>query len=378
MKGREMRLVSAFAAICSAALLCVGAQAGTAAPPDEAALAKALDRLVAAGVPGAVLLVRDGNRTIRLASGYSVVAGHVRAQPGDRFRIGSVTKSFVATVVLQLAGEQKLRLDDTVAQLLPGKLRGGTGITVRQLLQQTSGLPDYLGDPRIFRPYLQGNARYAWTPSRLLAIANSHDPRFPPGSRWEYSNTNYLVLGLIVEAVTRNTLARELKQRVFDPAGLRSTTFDTQPTIPGQHMHGYFPLNGRLTDTSVLSLTAGWAAGAIVSTADDVAQFYRALLQGRLLGAALLRQMESTVSMGLASNDYGLGIWRTGTMALTSTPFRCGAAWGHNGDWIGYNTNAFNSKDGTRQFVLFVNRDEAAFTPKIKQAIFAIGSKAYC
>jgi D-alanyl-D-alanine carboxypeptidase len=186
------------------------------------------------------------------------------------------------------------------------------------------------------------------------------------------------VLGLIVEAVTGKPLASELKRRVFDPAGLRATTVATQPTIAGRHMHVYFPLNKRLTDLSVLSPSAAWAAGAIVSTADDVARFYRALLQGRLLRADLLREMQSTVPLGVAYNAYGLGLWRTGTMLLSTKPFACGAVWGHNGDWIGYNTNAFNSKDGTREFVLFVNRDEEAFTPAIRSAIFAVGSKAYC
>ena len=366
------------AAVCSAMFLCVVAQSAGAADIEAASLQKALDRLVAAGVPGAVLLVRDGNRTVRLASGYSVVAGRIPARPDDRFRIGSVTKTFVATVVLQLVGEGKLQLDDTVESVLPGKLRVGNGITVRQLLQQTSGLHDYLADQRIFRPYLNGNVRYVWTPTRLLGIANAHRPNFHPGAKWEYSNTNYLVLGLIVQALTGNTLDVELKQRVFGPAGLQATTFDTQPTIAGRHMHGYFPLNKQLTDLSVLSPTAGWAAGAIVSTADDVARFYRALLTGRLLRPDLLRQMEATVSMGSAADAYGLGLWRTGTMSLSSKPFACGKAWGHNGDWIGYNTNAFNSKDGKRQFVLFVNRDEEAFTPQIAKAIFDVGSKAYC
>jgi D-alanyl-D-alanine carboxypeptidase len=364
--------------ICSAVLLCVVAGTAVAAPPDEASLQKALDGVVAAGAPGAVLLVRDGDRTIRLASGYSALEGRVPARPDDRFRIGSVTKTFIATMVLQLVAEGKLGLDDTVEQVLPGKLRGGDGITVRQLLQQTSGLHDYFDDPRIVRPFSNGNVRYAWTPDRLLAIANGLKPNFAPGAKWEYSNTNYLLLGHIVEAVTGKPLASELKRRVFDPAGLRATTFDTQPTIKGRHMHGYFPVNKRLTDLSVLSPTAAWAAGAIVSTADDVARFYRALLGGRLLRADVLREMESTVPMGIPSNAYGLGLWRTGTMVLSRTPFACGAAWGHNGDWIGYNTNAFNSKDGKRQFVLFVNRDEVSFTPEIAKAMFAIGSKAYC
>jgi D-alanyl-D-alanine carboxypeptidase len=364
--------------ICSAVLLSLLGGTARAAPPDAPSLQKALDRLVTAGVPGAVLLVRDGDRTIRLASGYSVVAGSVPARPRDRFRIGSVTKTFIATVVLQLVAEGKVGLDDTVEHVLPGKLRGGAGITVRQLLQQTSGLHDYLADPRIFRPYRNGNIDYAWTPPRLLAIANGHEPNFRPGARWEYSNTNYLVLGLIIEAVTGNPLASELERRIFGPAGLQRTSFDKKPTITGRHMHGYFPLNKRLTDLSALSPSAGWAAGAIVSTADDVARFYRALLRGRLVRPDLLREMESTVPMGYAANAYGLGLWRTGTMALSRTPFRCGAAWGHNGDWLGYNTNAFSSKDATRQFVLFVNRDEVAFTPEIARAIFAVGSTAYC
>jgi D-alanyl-D-alanine carboxypeptidase len=373
-----MRVVQAIAAICSAVVVCAGAQAATTAPPDRVSLQEALDRLVAAGVPGAVLLVRDGNRTLRLASGYSVVAGRVPARPGDRFRIGSVTKSFVSTVVLQLAGEGKLSLDEAVEQVLPGKLRGGEEITVRQLLQQTSGLYDYLADPRIFRPYRSGNVGYTWTPSKLLAVANDHKPHFRPGAKWEYSNTNYLVLGLIVEAVTGHPLASELKHRVFDRAGLHATTFDTKPRIAGRHMHGYFLLNGKLTDLSVLSPTAGWAAGAIVSTADDVARFYRALLRGRLLRADLLREMESTVSLGIPYNGYGLGLWRTATLALSAKPLACGAAWGHNGGWVGYSTNAFSSKDGTRQFVLFVNRDEESFTPAIRSAMFAVAGKAYC
>src|SRR6185312_5258364 len=98
----------------------------------------------------------------------------------------------------------------------------------------------------------------------------------------------------------------------------------------------------------------GWAAGAIVSTTDDVARFYRALLQGRLLRADLLHEMESTVPVGFRVNGYGLGLWQTGTMALSDKPFPCGSVWGHNGDWAGFNTNAFSTKDGRRQFVLFV------------------------
>jgi D-alanyl-D-alanine carboxypeptidase len=281
VQGRSLPVV----VVASLACLFAGQSgAAPAATPTDATLQKALDEVVAAGAPGAILYVRNGTRATRLASGLAVVAGNVRARPTDRFRIGSVTKTFVSTAVLQLVEEGKVGLDDTVEQLLPGKLRGGSGITVRQLLQQMSGLHDYLADPKIFKPYLAGRIGFVWTPQRLLAVANGQGRDFDPGARWEYSNTNYLVLGLIVEAVTGNSLATELRRRVFDRAGLRSTTFDVRPTIAGRHMHGYYPLAKRLTDLSVLSPTAAWAAGAITSTAEDVARFYRALLQGACCG----------------------------------------------------------------------------------------------
>lgn len=376
VQGRALPLVIVASLACLFAGLLAGA--ASAATPTDATLQKALDEVVAAGAPGAILYVRNGTRATRLASGLAVVAGNVRARPTDRFRIGSVTKTFVSTAVLQLVEEGKVALDDTVEQLLPGKLRGGSGITVRQLLQQMSGLHDYLAAPKIFKPYLAGRLGFVWTPQRLLAVANAQGRDFDPGARWEYSNTNYLVLGLIVEAVTGNSLATELQRRVFDRAGLRSTTFDVRPTIAGRHMHGYYPLAKRLTDLSVLSPTAAWAAGAITSTAEDVARFYRALLQGRLLRHDLLLEMQKTVPMGQPGESYGLGLWRTSTMRLSNTPFPCGPAWGHNGDWIGYQTNAFSSKDGKRQFVLFINRDEAALTLPLAKALYAVGAKAYC
>jgi D-alanyl-D-alanine carboxypeptidase len=365
-------------AVCSAVALGVLAQGASAAPGDTAALQKALDQVVAAGTPGALLLVRDGNKTTRIASGLANVAGKVPARPDDRFRIGSITKTFVATVVLQLVGEGKLSLDDTVDDVLPGKLRGGAAITVRQLLQQTSGLHDYLSDPKVIAPYLRGNLGYVWTPQKLLALANAHSANFAPGTKWEYSNTNYLVLGLIVEAVTGNPLAAELRRRVFEPAGLRSTTFDSKPTIAGRHMHGYVLDNKKLSDASVISPTPAWAAGAITGTAEDVARFFRALLQGRLLKADLLAEMQKTRPMDSPGDAYGLGLWRTPAMRLSATPFPCGPAWGHNGNYVGYQTNAFNSRDGKRQFVLFVNRDEEALTLPLVKAMYAVASKAYC
>jgi D-alanyl-D-alanine carboxypeptidase len=354
----------------------VVATATTATPGRSAGheqeLQRALDQVVAAGVPGAVVLVREGDRTIRLTSGYGNLRPRTKVRAGDRFRVASVTKSFVATVVLQLVGERKLALEDTVERWLPGLVPNGRKITIRRLLNMTSGLFDYLddGDPTVLRPYLNGNLTYVWKPRRLVEIAVSHKPEFAPGARWSYCNTCYVLLGMIVEAASHHPLASELRRRIFLPLQLRGTTFDTGPRIAGRHAHGYELEGKRFVDVSVLSPSFGWAAGAIVSTADDVSSFYRALLRGRLLRPELLRAMESSVVAGELGPGvrYGLGI--------AEVPLPCGPVWGHQGGTFGYQAWALNSKHGTRQIVVLTNR--ASVSKKAEQALERVLATAYC
>jgi D-alanyl-D-alanine carboxypeptidase len=365
-------------ALLALVALAVGVAATAAAAPQRAAdrevqLQQALDQLVAAGAPGAIALVREGDRTIRVTSGFGNLKPRTPMRATDRFRIGSLTKTFVATVVLQLAGERKLALDDPVERWLPGLVPGGERITVRQLLNMTSGLFDYLvdGDQTVEKAYRKGNVTYVWKPRRLVEIAVSHEPRFAPGTAWSYCNTCYIVLGLIVEAASDHSLASELRRRIFDPLRLRGTSFDTKPRIAGRHAHGYELIGKQLVDVSVLSPSFGWAAGAIVSTADDVARFYRALLRGRLLRPELLRAMETTVdahSQG-AGTRYGLGLAKVGTP--------CGPAWGHGGGIPGYGTMALSSKDGSRQIVVLVTRDES-LPKQAGQALERVLATAYC
>jgi D-alanyl-D-alanine carboxypeptidase len=319
---------------------------GLAAAPSSASLGTELreemNELVAAGVPGVVVLVHRDDRTLRLASGYSDRATRTAMRVSDRFRIGSVTKSFVATVVLQLVGEGKLSLDDPVAHWLPGLVPHGEDITIRDLLSHRSGLFDYLNDQRVLRPYLAGDFGYAWTPRRLVAISASHNALFSPGARFSYSNTNYILLGLVVEAVTGHPIAAELRRRIFTPLGLHSTSFPASPLISGAHAHGYL-VRGKnaLQDVTRVSPSYAWTAGGITSTADDIAKFYAALLGGRLLKPELLRAMEAT------REHYGLGLFQT--------PGPCGSLWGHDGAIAAYLTLAFNSKDGRKQMVVLVN-----------------------
>jgi D-alanyl-D-alanine carboxypeptidase len=297
-------------------------------------------------------------------------------RPDDRFRVGSITKTFVATVTLQLVAERKLALDDSVDRWLPGLVPNGAHITVRQLLNHTSGLFDFGGDQDFVRQAVRNPLR-AWTPHEIIGIATAHPLNFEPGAGWSYSDTNYFVLGLIVEAATGRPLARELRLRILAPLHLRATSLPTAPRIAGRHAHGYFlrPLE----DVTIGSPSVQWAAGALVSNADDLARFYRALLGGRLLRADLLRLMRTTVAAPLLGpgHAYGLGLQRL--------PSPCGTLWGHTGASPGYAADALNSKNGQRQVVVLVNAtgplsDAGFFGPpqRAEQAINRLTRAAYC
>jgi D-alanyl-D-alanine carboxypeptidase len=307
------------------------ASAGTGPP---AGLRPALDAMVDAGYPGVIAYARQDDRRWRLAAGVADRATGEPARPTDRVRIFSNTKSFVSTVLLQLVGERRLRLDDPVERWLPGVMRGAK-VTVRQLLNNTSGVYD---------PGPVGR-----TPQEVVAAAMAHPPLFPPGTRYDYSNPNYLLAGMVVEAVTHHGPDVEIRRRILDPLGLRHTTFPLHdPTIAGPHLHGY-DLSDR--DITRFDPTAEWTAGAMISTLDDLARFDRALFGGKLLRPAQQRDLETTVPTDNPAIGYGLGVERL--------PVPCGAGstdvWETDGGGPGYTTASMTSVDGGRQFVLAGN-----------------------
>jgi D-alanyl-D-alanine carboxypeptidase len=335
--------------------------------PDPATLQSLVDGVVEAGAPGAVALVRTGQRTWQGASGLGDLRARRPARPADRFRIGSVTKSFLATVVLQLVAEGKLRLDDRLQRWLSGVIPGGERITIRQLLNHTSGLYNYTDDllPRLTampaRQALRQMAARNFRPQQLVAIATSHPPLFPPGTRFAYSNTNYILLGLVVEQVTGDRLAAQLHQRILVPLKLADTELpDSHQGIRGPHVHGYAPPDqswlpsdgpAGLVDVTQTNPSWSWAAGAMVSSATDLARFYQALLSGRLLDPGLLEAMQTTVD---ASEQFGAGAGYG--LGLLRLPLGCdGQVWGHGGELPGYATVAFSSRDAARQLILVSN-----------------------
>jgi D-alanyl-D-alanine carboxypeptidase len=357
----NFRATTVFAAM-AAVLLLLGLApparaAATVARPaiSQAELQALLDQIVAAGAPGAIGLVRDGGQTVRAASGVASLGSGRRMHTGERYRVGSITKTFVATVVLQLAGEGRLRLSDPVERWLPGLVPNGRRITIRQLLNHTSGLFNYTEDPRVLAPYLHGDRDFVWWPRQLVAVATSHPPVFAPGTSWSYSNTNYILLGLIVRAVTGRALKDQLEQRIFQPLHLRGTSFPvTEAWLPDPHPHGYAYLGGEAptpTDTTRFSASWAGAAGAIVSTVDDVARFYTALLGGHLLRPAQLADMKTMVDAVPPPARYGLGLF--------ALPAGCATAWGHNGDFVGYYNFAVATENASRQVVLMINLDDS-------------------
>jgi D-alanyl-D-alanine carboxypeptidase len=342
---------------------------------NEAGLQKDVDALVAAGAPGAILLVRDGNRTIRVTSGFGNVAQKTPMRPNDHFKIASLTKSYTAAVVLQLVGEGRLGLRDSVEQRLPGLVPNGDKITVRQLLNHTSGLADFEANPRYLKPYLSGNFGYYWAPRQLVKMGVSQKPLFAPGTGYSYSNTNYVLAQLILEKVTGKTIGAELKRRIFRPLHLGDTTYPTKPGLPSPYAHGY-KLLGKppAVDVTGLSPSLAPGSGAIISTALDVADFYRALLSGKLLKPEQMTAMKTVVSLRtgkvVASGaGDGLGIARP--------PFSC-VGWTHAGELPGYEVFAISSADGRRQTVLMMNQDRSTAAKRAVALFDKLSEKAFC
>ncbi|MFD5466966.1 serine hydrolase domain-containing protein [Kitasatospora sp. NPDC127059] len=295
------------------------------------------------GLPAALASVQDRTgRTRHYTAGVGNLATGAKVPREGQVRIGSNTKTFTAVVALQLVGEGKVKLDEQVETYLPGIVRGdgidGHGITVRQLLQHTSGLPDYEGD--IDESVMQ--QRY-FEPRELLDLAFRHPAHFAPGKGFKYSSTNYVLVGLIIQKVTGRPLAEEIDRRIIQRIGLRHTYFPATGDrgIREAHPSGYRQEKpgGPLIDTTELDPSAGWAAGQMTSTDSDLNRFFTALLGGRLLSPDLLAQMRTTVPIGDTGAGYGLGI--------ISRPLSCGGVyWGHGGDIPGYESRGGATDDG--------------------------------
>ncbi|MFF2808288.1 serine hydrolase domain-containing protein [Streptomyces sp. NPDC058000] len=350
----------AAAALLSAAALLTGLvparadAATTTAHPSPARLQQDADAVRDTGVTGVSVRLTTDHRTRTVRSGTGDLSTGRPVPPDGYVRIGSNTKTFVATVVLQLVGEGRLSLDDTVDRWLPGVVRGhgndGRRITVRQLLQHTSGLPDYIGEvaPHPSAAEYHRDRWTTYTSAQRAAFALRHPPSFEPGARWKYSNTNYVLAGMVIKAVTGHSWEHEVRARILRPLHLAHTFAPgNDPYLPRPHAADYqqFAPGAPLIDTTVAYLPFdGDADGSMISTTADTNAFFAALVRGRLLAPAQLAEMRRSVAVPgdpgtPPGSRYGLG--------LSWTPLTCGGGyWGHSGDGYGYMLWPATTADG--------------------------------
>jgi D-alanyl-D-alanine carboxypeptidase len=337
-------------------LLTVPAQAaapvarGTRVAPDTTALRKVLRTAVSQGAPGAFARIDDNGTVHHLAEGVADRVGERALGTGDRIRIGSVTKTFTAVVLLQLVDEGRIRLDTPVDTYLPGLLPDKR-ITVRHVLSHRSGLYDY-ADTLFSRsvPGFEEVRDKVFTYGQLMDLSLAKPLTDEPGAVHAYSNTNFVVAGMLIEKITKKSVATAYQDRVIKPLKLTETYYvHPKNTIPGKFSRGYMTADstGRKIDSTLQ--TASWAqsAGALVSGAKDLNKFLSALVKGRLTSAAQLTQMLRWTPVN-STQAYGLGLRRR--------DLSCGVSvYGHTGTVQGYYTWAFTSKSGERSVTSFAN-----------------------
>jgi D-alanyl-D-alanine carboxypeptidase len=315
-----------------------------------------LEAVVQTGVPGVVAVAIAPGGSQEGAAGVANLETGERLTPTHCFHIGSVMKTFVATMVLQLVAEGALDLDGDSGIV--------EGVTVRQLLNHTSGLPDFFDDiTEVFEPY-QTDLGYRWPlgPDEMLAIDKEKPRLFDPGTGWSYRGSNYLALGLLVEETTGSTLRDELRRRITGPLGLEATDLPGRCPKPACLARGYFPADFPLlpapgpVDGTELDMPWNWAGGGgVVSTAGEVSRFLGALLGGDLLPGHLRAEMLTTVPSDWDETDtYGLGIAQISSL-MRKADSPCGSAWGHIGFSTGYTTIALASETGDRRVVIMAN-----------------------
>jgi D-alanyl-D-alanine carboxypeptidase len=322
---------------------------------ESATIGDALSRAVAVdNLAGAVAVVRDHAHLAHYTAGFADVDARAGFAQNTHIRAASITKMFVAAVVLQLAAEDKVNLDAPIERYLPGRIRGdgidANAITVRQLLRHQSGLPEYFDDTTEI-------PAEPVTADQLLDMALTHPAQFAPGVSMKYTNTNYVIAGLLIERLTGLPAADEITRRVITPLRLVDTYFpapgDTGLRAP--FAHGYERVDGRLRDVTEFNASAAGMSGMLVSTNEDTSAFITALLDGRVVPRPQLDQMMDAVPMpdgdGLLS--YGLGLGKV------SLP--CGkTAWGHGGDVEGFHSFVAKTADGPAISMTFTQDPDAS------------------
>ena len=323
--------------------------------PPTSALSQGLQRLVAlpGGPPGAIALVQVGRAVQVTTAGVGDTTTDAPPSADDTVRIASVSKAFNGAVALALVAQGRLRLTDTIAKRLPALPRSWGTVTLGELLHHTSGLPDYIKS-QAFIDVLRADPHAVLTPMQLLSYVTGKCPLFTPGTRYDYSDTDNIVAGLMIEAVTHTTYEEALAQEVTGPLGLTKTVLPDNADLTEPYLHGYdVEVGSRPTDiSSYLNPGLAWASGGMLSSTSELNRFMRAYVGGTLTDATTRRQQFQFVPgnsgpPGPGTNSAGLAIFRYDTA--------CGTVYGHTGNFPGYTIFAAATPDGSRSVTVIVN-----------------------
>lgn len=358
--GSRVRLLLPGAAL-AVAIACLSGAPAVAAQPDRdqgktgPALRAALDEVIDAplGPPGLSVLIDRKGETQLLRRGRADLATGQRPTPRLQMRIASMAKAFNGAVALALVSEGKLSLDDTIGELLPGVMPLAENVTLRQALQHTGGLPDYIRDDE-FIAVLEADPAQYLTPLQLVEYVADTPLTHVPGSAYEYSDTDNVIVGLMAEAATGLSYDQLLRRYVYRPAGLRRTSLPDTIAMPTPFMHGYDVSSDTppVDVSEVINPALAWASGGIVSTPIEVGRFFRAYVGGDLFGRKGRRAQNdfvigSSSPPGPGRNRATLGLFRYAT--------RCGTVYGHTGSFPGYRLFAASTANGRRSVVFSVN-----------------------
>ncbi|MFJ2608493.1 serine hydrolase domain-containing protein [Streptomyces sp. NPDC087425] len=353
-RSRPRLSAVALVAACVAALTPAGAHASTAPGPEGDQLQRRAQELVDApgGPPGLIAVLRDEDRTRVVRAGVADLATGRPPEAGDHMRIASTAKAFSAAVALTLVDRHALGLDDTLGGRLPQLPDAWHKVTLRQLLQHTSGLPDYTSSPAFVRE-VTADPHHHFDSRRLLDYVAGDPLAFRPGSRYHYSNSDNIAVALMAESATGTPYEELLRTLVDRPLGLRSTSLPQGYRLPEPYLHGYdiAPPAPPQDVSEELGASGVWASGGIVSTPADLTRFVRGYAGGALYGAGVVGEQRRWIDgasqpAGPGRNAAGLGIFRYTT--------RCGAVLGHTGNFPGYTQLIAATPDGRRSLTFSI------------------------
>ncbi|WP_418960387.1 serine hydrolase domain-containing protein [Streptomyces tritici] len=370
-RARRFRAGLSATALTAAALgaLLPSAQAAGGSETGEQHLQRQLDRLVAQedGPPGAIAVLTRGDRTRVYTSGVGDLATGRPPHLDDHMRIASIAKAFSGAVALRLVAQGLLSLDDTIGSRLPAQPAAWHAVTLRQLLQHTSGLPDFSGSPE-FQRIVRADPRHVFDSRSLLGFVANEPLLFVPGTLYEYSNSDNIAVALMAEAVTGRPYEELLRELVYRPLALHRTSLPSGHTLPRPFLHGYdvTPPEPPEDISEAISASGAWASGGIVSTPRDLGAFIRGY-GGPALLSPEVREEQFAFRPGDSSEPAGPGTNAAG-LAIFQYTTRCGVLYGHTGNTPGYTQLAATTPDGSRSLTFTINTQTSK---SIKPALLA-------